>query len=83
MSHKPKSLLVTGGAGFIGSNFVHYWLENYPEEKVVVLDALTYAGNGANLLPVENHANFEFVHGDILDTLRISCKYEWLDCTCS
>jgi len=68
MSHKPHSLLVTGGAGFIGSNFVHYWLENYPEEKVVVLDALTYAGNGANLLPVENHANFEFVHGDILDT---------------
>lgn len=68
MSHKPKSLLVTGGAGFIGSNFVHYWLENYPDEKVVVLDALTYAGNGANLLPVENHANFEFVHGDILDT---------------
>jgi len=68
MAHKPDSLLVTGGAGFIGSNFVHYWLENHPEEKVVVLDALTYAGNGANLLPVENHANFEFVHGDILDT---------------
>lgn len=68
MSHKPSSLLVTGGAGFIGSNFVHYWLENYPEERVVVLDALTYAGNGANLLPVENHDNFEFVHGDILDT---------------
>jgi len=68
MSHKPNSLLVTGGAGFIGSNFVHYWLEKYPQEKIVVLDALTYAGNGANLLPVENHANFEFVHGDILDT---------------
>jgi len=68
MKHKTKNLLVTGGAGFIGSNFVHYWLENYPDEKVMVLDALTYAGNGANLLPVENHDSFEFVHGDILDT---------------
>lgn len=63
-----KSLLVTGGAGFIGANFVHYWLSQYPDHKVVVLDALTYAGNLANLEPVNGLDNFEFVHGDILHT---------------
>jgi len=66
--HVTKRLLVTGGAGFIGSNFVHYWLEQYPNELVVVLDALTYAGNRANLASVESNSNFKFVHGDILDT---------------
>lgn len=63
-----KSLLVTGGAGFIGVNFVHYWLTNNPQDKVVVLDALTYAGNKASLAPVETNANFTFVKGDICDT---------------
>lgn len=63
-----KSLLVTGGAGFIGSNFVLYWLEQYPQDKVIVLDALTYAGNRDNLASVENHPNFGFVHGNICDT---------------
>ncbi len=63
-----RKLLVTGGAGFIGANFVHYWLENNPQDTVVVVDALTYAGNRDNLAPIENNANFEFVHGDICDT---------------
>ena len=63
-----KSLLVTGGAGFIGANFVHYWLNNYPEHKVIILDALTYAGNLANLDLVKDHPQLEFVHGDILHT---------------
>lgn len=63
-----KSLLVTGGAGFIGANFVHYWLKQYPDHKVVVLDALTYAGNLANLEPVNGLDHFEFVHGNILHT---------------
>jgi dTDP-glucose 4,6-dehydratase len=62
-----KKLLVTGGAGFIGANFVHYWLEKYPEDKVVVLDALTYAGNMANLVSVESNPNYTFVHGNICD----------------
>lgn len=63
-----KSLLVTGGAGFIGANFVLYWLNKYPLDKVVVLDALTYAGNRASLASVEEHPNFTFVHGNICDT---------------
>lgn len=45
MTHHPKNILVTGAAGFIGSNFVHYWLEQYPDNKVIAYDALTYAGN--------------------------------------
>ena len=60
-------LLVTGGAGFIGSNFVHYWIKNYPDDRVVVLDSLTYAGNRANLEAVDAHPQFTFVHGDIRD----------------
>ena len=63
-----RKLLVTGGAGFIGCNFVHYWVKQHPEDLVIVLDALTYAGNRANLEPVENHPNFKFVHGNICDT---------------
>lgn len=64
---KTRNLLVTGGAGFIGSNFVHYWLAQHPDDKVVVLDALTYAGNLANLVSVEENPNFSFAHGDICD----------------
>ena len=62
-----KKLLVTGGAGFIGANFVHYWVKHYPQDKIVVIDALTYAGNIANLEPVKNNENFTFIHGDICD----------------
>ncbi len=62
-----KHLLVTGGAGFIGSNFVNYWAEQHSEDKIVVLDALTYAGNRQNLSKLENNPNFVFVHGDICD----------------
>jgi dTDP-glucose 4,6-dehydratase len=58
-------LLVTGGAGFIGSNFVHYWLERYPDDHVVVYDLLTYAGNRANLAGIEDR--IVFVQGDICD----------------
>ncbi len=60
-------LLVTGGAGFIGSNFVRYWLKNHPEDSITNLDALTYAGNLASLKDIEQQSNYEFVQGDILD----------------
>ena len=66
-----KKLLVTGGAGFIGANFVHYWMTKYPNDQVLVLDALTYAGNIANLDCVKDQANFTFVHGNICDQALI------------
>ncbi len=71
MSHQARRLFVTGAAGFIGSNFVHYWLKQNSESTVVALDALTYAGNRANLDSVEGQKNFSFVHADILETDRI------------
>lgn len=58
-------LLVTGGAGFIGSNFVHHVIRLHPEDTVVNYDLLTYAGNLENLKNIENHPNYHFVHGDI------------------
>ncbi len=66
-TRQPRQLLVTGGAGFIGSNFVHHWCEQYPGDRVVVLDALTYAGNRQNLAGLEEKANLRFVQGDICD----------------
>ncbi len=60
-------LLVTGGAGFIGSNFVRYMLENYPDYRIFNLDKLTYAGNLENLSGLENDSRHEFIQGDICD----------------
>ncbi len=60
-------LLITGGAGFIGSNFVQYWVRHHPDDRVIVLDALTYAGNLANLASVSGHSGFDFIHGSIAD----------------
>jgi dTDP-glucose 4,6-dehydratase len=62
-----RSVLVTGGAGFIGANFVHYWAARYPDDRIVVLDALTYAGNQASLEAMSANPNYRFVHGDIGD----------------
>ncbi|MEC4982604.1 MAG: dTDP-glucose 4,6-dehydratase [Oscillatoria sp. PMC 1068.18] len=62
-----RNLLITGGAGFIGSNFVHHWCSNYPHNTVIVLDALTYAGNLHNLADLQAKDNFRFVKGDIRD----------------
>lgn len=60
-------ILVTGGAGFIGSNFIRYWLREHPDDQVVNYDALTYAGNLENLRDVEQDARYRFVKGDIGD----------------
>ncbi len=62
-----KSILITGCAGFIGSNFAPYFLEKYPEYHIVNLDLLTYAGNLANLKEIEGNERYTFVHGDICD----------------
>ena len=60
-------LLVTGGSGFIGSNFVRYMLEQHPDLDLVNLDALTYAGNPASLKDLEDDPRYTFVYGDICD----------------
>jgi len=62
-----RRILITGGAGFIGSNFVRYMINKYPDDKIVVLDALTYAGNLENLKDLEHKSNYEFHHGNICD----------------
>jgi len=60
-------LLVTGGAGFIGSNFIRYWLKKYPDDHIINLDNLTYAGNLENLKEIENNKNYLFIKGSICD----------------
>jgi dTDP-glucose 4,6-dehydratase len=67
LARTPRRLIITGGAGFIGANFVYHWCRQYPGDRVVVLDALTYAGNRKTLEPLEGKANFRFVQGDICD----------------
>lgn len=62
-----RSLMVTGGAGFIGANFVYHWAEAHPDDTVVVLDALTYAGNRLSLEPLEQAGRIHFAEGDICD----------------
>ncbi|MBU0978736.1 dTDP-glucose 4,6-dehydratase [Patescibacteria group bacterium] len=71
IEHPPLKLLVTGGAGFIGSNFIHYWLAQYPQDSIVNLDLLTYAGNLANLTSVESLPNYQFIQGDICDPMVV------------
>ena len=66
-----KHLLVTGAAGFIGANFVHYWANAHPEDKLVGYDALTYAGNLANLSSLRDNENFSFVQGNICDETAV------------
>ncbi len=72
-------LLVTGGAGFIGSNFVLYWLKKYPDDKIVNLDKLTYAGNLENLKNIQNNPNYTFIHGDITDRKLIDSLIKDVD----
>jgi dTDP-glucose 4,6-dehydratase len=62
-----SKLLITGGAGFIGSNFIHYWLEHHPEDQIVNLDVLTYAGNLISLADIAEDKRYKFIQGDILD----------------
>ena len=72
-------LLVTGGAGFIGSNFILYWLKKYSQDKIINLDKLTYAGNLENLKTVEKNPNYEFVQGDICNSQLVDTLTEKTD----
>lgn len=74
-----KTILVTGGAGFIGSNFVPYFTEKYPEYKIINLDKLTYAGNLDNVKECIGMPNYEFVQGDICDTVFIEDLFSKYD----
>lgn len=71
-----KTYLITGGAGFIGSNFVHYMLKKYDDIKIINVDSLTYAGNLENLKSIENNKNYSFVHADICDKEAITKIFE-------
>jgi dTDP-glucose 4,6-dehydratase len=71
-----RSLLITGGAGFIGGNFVHYWLREHPEDRVVVFDALTYAGNLATIADLESTGRMQFIRGDVADAEAVAASLE-------
>ena len=71
-----KTVLITGGAGFMGSNFIRYVLTKHPDYKVVNLDALTYAGNLENLRDIENNERYTFVEGDITDEKIVQTVFE-------
>lgn len=73
------NILVTGGAGFIGSNFIHYWLSSHPEDTIVNLDNLTYAGNLENLRSIEDNPNYSFIRGDICDAQTVSTVMKGID----
>ena len=62
-----KTILITGGAGFIGTHVVKLFVKKYPDYKIINLDKLTYAGNLENLTEIENYKNYTFVKGDICD----------------
>lgn len=72
-------LLVTGGAGFIGSNFIHYWLAKYPKDSIVNLDKLTYAGRPENLLSLETHPRYSFSKGDITNKADVDSAIKSVD----
>lgn len=72
-------LLVTGGAGFIGSNFVHYWLKNHPEDEIVNFDKLTYAGNIENLKDIKDNPKYKFVKGDITNSQDVKKAIEGVE----
>ena len=69
-------IIVTGGAGFIGANFVYYELREHPEDAIVCYDALTYAGNLATLDAAREYPQFSFVRGDIADRAAVYALFE-------
>ena len=76
MSSTTKTIMITGGAGFIGSHVVRLFVRNYPHYHIVNLDALTYAGNLENLRDIESAPNYTFEKGDIMDEKAIHALFE-------
>ncbi len=74
-----QTVLVTGGAGFIGSNFIHYWLKSHPEDKVINVDALTYAGNVSNLETLSQNPNYTFVEANICHAEKMNALLAGVD----
>lgn len=72
-------ILITGGCGFIGSNFIHYWLANHPQDSLVNLDKLTYAGHKESLKDIEKSPKYTFIHGDICDRSVVEGAMEGAD----
>ena len=72
-------LLVTGGAGFIGSNFILYWIKNHPQDQIINFDDLTYAGNLENLVSVEKNPNYKFIKGNIVQPQEVDPVMEDID----
>ncbi|MEK7139401.1 MAG: GDP-mannose 4,6-dehydratase, partial [Patescibacteria group bacterium] len=72
-------LFVTGGAGFIGSNFIRYWLTRHPADRVVNFDSLTYAGNLENLTGVDQGENYQFIQGNITDSVAVAAAMAGCD----
>lgn len=72
-------ILVTGGAGFIGSNFIRYYLKNHPQDQVINFDALTYAGHIESLKDLENNPNYEFIKGDITNPEEVEKVMQGID----
>src|SRR3974390_3503052 len=70
-----RNILITGGAGFIGSHVVRLFVNKYPQYKITNLDKLTYAGNLANLKDVESEPSYEFVKGDIVDAVFLKTLF--------
>lgn len=71
LDHSPVKILVTGGAGFIGSNFLRFWASKYPEDILINLDKLTYAGNLANCASLKSHPHYRFIQADICDNNQV------------
>lgn len=72
-------LLITGGSGFIGSNFIHYWIEKYPQDQIINLDKLTYAGHTESLKDLANNPNYKFIQGDIAKVEDVERVMEGID----
>src|SRR6516165_6812089 len=75
MASYKKTIMITGGAGFIGSHVIRLFVKKYPQYLIVNLDALTYAGNLENLRDIEDYANYQFEKGDINDSARLSALF--------